>query len=713
MHPYPFLFGAQYYRAPTPEPECWEGDLAHMRRLGFNAVKFFVQWRWSHRGPDEFYFEDLDTLMDLARRHDLGVTLNTLLDMSPLWLYERHPDAQQVAASGQIIEPYAVAHRSIGGHPGPCYNHPGALVERRRFLAEVVDHFRGHPALSMWDMWNEPEQSFTSRAPDLKTLTCYCRHCREGFRRWLQAKYGDLQRLDAVWGRCYGEWGQVELPVTGGCLTDFVDWREFQLDTMTEEARCRLELAREHDPDHPVYLHVVPNTMTGFNTVTCVDDFALARHCDVFAASMNSSPMSISQVTSAGQGRVCYNVESHPNFGSVGMHQRILGLTDLLADWLPQIGLGIKGFLFWQFRAEVLGAESPAWGVVKLDGSARPITEAVRVFGATVQPHLEGLTQAFPSPAEIGIWRSRKNEVFHFAAHGSLAALAEGVDGYVNALYWNSYPFRFLPDDLLAAGELEGIRFLIMPSCYYVTEAEAAALDAWVRAGGTLLCEAHLGGYNGTTGRHSRRLPGCGLANAWGIRESDTTSSYHLRLAEPAALEGPVPENVQDALREATQGGGRFFPIRLGDGEYLWGANRYAIIEGDGLVAEGTFDGVNACLASKPIGEGRLIYCGTNLGEGASRNPRYLERFLAGHLSAVGILPTLSASPELPGTVHVDVLHGPDGPAFMVILSRAERAQTLVLEGEGQWQGLFNGEDWQLPGTVKVPPGSAYLLVRR
>jgi beta-galactosidase len=713
MNPYPFLFGSQYYRAPTPEPGCWEEDFAHMRDLGFNAVKFFVQWRWSHRAPDRFCFDDLDALMDLAGRHGLGVTLNTLTDMSPLWLFEEYPDAKQINASGEVIEPYTVSHRSIGGHPGPCYNHPGALAERQRFLAEVVDHFRDHPALAMWDMWNEPEQSFQARVPDLRTVTCYCPHCREGFVRWLQAKYGELDRVNAVWGRCYETWEQVEMPRTGGAITDFVDWREFHLDVMTAEAQGRLDLARERDPNHPVYLHVVPNVMTCFSSVTGVDDFALARHCDLFAASMNPSPASMAQVVSAGQGRVCYNVESHVNFGSIGMHQRILGLPDLLADWLPQIGQGVKGFMFWQFRSEVLGAESPAWGVVKLDGGERPITRTVRAFWAAVKPHAEALRQAFPAPPEIGVWKSRKNEVFHFAVNGSLASLVESVEGYINALYWGSYPCRIISDDMLAGGDLGGLRFLIMPSCYYVTEAEAQAVDAWVRSGGTLLCEAHLAGYNGTRGRHSRVLPGCGLAEAWGIREADSTSSYHLRLAETEAFQGSMPDDVRKALQEAGTAGGRFFPIRLADGSYVWGANRYAILEGEDVAALGSFDGVDACIASKRLGEGRLIYCGTNLGEGACRDARYLERFLVKELTAASVSPTMAASSEVSGTVHVDLLHGPDGPAFMVVVSRAEQPQTVSLAGEGRWRGLFSGDEWVLPGEGKVPPGRAELLVRR
>ena len=71
-----FIFGAQYYRAPTPSRENWESDLRNMKAIGLNSVKFWVQWRWTHRGPDEFYYEDIDCLMDLAAKNGLKVTLN-------------------------------------------------------------------------------------------------------------------------------------------------------------------------------------------------------------------------------------------------------------------------------------------------------------------------------------------------------------------------------------------------------------------------------------------------------------------------------------------------------------------------------------------------------------------------------------------------------------------------------------------------------------
>jgi beta-galactosidase len=701
---FPFIFGAQYYRAPTPEPECWETDFRAMRDLGFNEVKYFVQWRWSHRAVDRFYFDDLDRLMDLAGAHGLGVTLNILLDMSPLWLFERHPDARQIDASGHTVEPYAVGHRSIGGHPGPCYSHAGARVDRQRFVAATVEHFRPHPALHMWDVWNEPELCFPQRQPNLATLACYCRCCQAAFGTWLRRKYGDLDRLNAVWGRCYESWEQAEMPRGPGGVTDFVDWREFHLDTLTAEAAWRLDTVRQLDPEHGRYLHVVPNTW--FNPVTCVDDFAMAEPCEVFAATMNGGPSPCLHIVSAARAKVCYNVESHINFGSIDMHQRELDLPKLLADFLPQLGMGIKGFLFWQYRPEVLGVEAPAWGLVRPDGSPRPVTAAARQFWATLRPHAAALREAFPETAAVGIWRSRKNEIFHFATQGTVTPFSTAVDAYVNALYWDNLPCRIISGEMLAAAALDGLRLLILPSAYYLTEPEAAALDGWVRAGGVLLCEAHLGGYNGSSGRHSRTLPGCGLAQTWGFTETESTASCHLRLSSGHAAESAaLPEDVRKAVRDFGVAGGRFFPIVMADGTLLWGAHRYAELAGAGLEPLGRFDGRAPCIARQRVGAGLVFYCGTCLGQAAERDPASVRTLVRLAATAAGLGATGRCVPERPQTVHLDLLGAPGAPRFAVVISAADQEQTVQLSAEGLWRGLFSGVTWTLRGstTVRVP----------
>lgn len=709
---FPFIFGAQYYRAPTPPAECWDEDFANMRDIGFNAIKFWVQWRWSHREPDCFFFSDLDRLMDLAARYELNVTLNIILDVSPHWLFSLYPEAKQVDNKGLVVEPYVVSHRSAGGHPGPCYNHPGALSQRKLFVQRTVEHFCRHPALQMWDVWNEPELCYPKRRPDMESMVCYCPHCRDAFRKWLAGKYQTIADLNDVWGRCYAGWDQVELPRGVGGVADFVDWREFHLDTITGEAEWRLDMVRQLDPAHGRYLHVVPNCW--FSQVSCADDFALAGKCEVFASTMNGVANSFQHVLSAARGKVCYNVESHINFGSADMHQRRLGLDDLRNDLLPQVGAGIKGFMFWQYRPESLGVESPAWGLVKPDGTARPVTEAARLFWEKIGPHAGKLRSCFPEPAVAGIWRSRKSEIFHFCVQKGVDAFNAGVEGCINALYWNNIPHRLLNHEMLAGSDLAGIKLLLMPNAYYLTREEADALDAWVRSGGVLVCEAHLAGYNATTNRHSRATPGCNLASRWNIWEMDSTSSHHLPVTEDTAAEFEhLPEDVKKSLRDFDSAGGTFFPITMQDGSVVHGMHRYAELAGQEITKLGSFSGGPPCLASKQVGRGMVFYCGTNLAAAYGRHPEGLDTMIKLASQAAGIEPTAGLWPEQPGTVHIDVLSDDKGPRFACLVNRASQAQLVSPNLPGSWRGLFDGTTFE-PGVsppVSLAPNSTDLWI--
>ena len=58
--PLPFIYGAQYFRDPTPDKRHWDRDMAHMRELGMDSIKFWAQWRWIHREQDSFTFDTLD-----------------------------------------------------------------------------------------------------------------------------------------------------------------------------------------------------------------------------------------------------------------------------------------------------------------------------------------------------------------------------------------------------------------------------------------------------------------------------------------------------------------------------------------------------------------------------------------------------------------------------------------------------------------------------
>ena len=687
-----FPYGSQYYRAPTPEPACWEEDLAHMARLGMNCVKFWVQWRWSHREDGIFRWDDLDRLMDLAQQNRLEVHLNLIADVAPDWLYEHHPDAKPVMADGRVVEPYEVAHRQLGGHPGPCYRHAGALVDRKTFIRAAISHFAPHPALGWFDVWNEPELCFPSRSPDLRTLTCYCATCRRDFVGSLQRRYGTLDRLNEVWGRCYSTWSRIEAPRSGECVQDMIDWRQFQIDTMTDEARWRLEAARELAPRAGRYLHVCSTTLDSWShTAAAVDNFALADlHDEVFAASTGAWPPQLHQALSAAQGRRFWNTESHINFGMISMHPRILDARLVRAHFLPQIGAGITGYMLWQFRTERLGIEAPAWGMVRADGSSRPGTIAIGEFFAALAPYAELLARCRPQAPRIGLWESPANEVFHFCMHKKLEALSAANRQWHVQLHDGSWPFICINSRQLSSGQLAGLQLLIMPCAYYLTGDQARALDAWVRAGGVLLTEAHFAGYDGDEGRHSRQVPGFGLAESWGVRERDTTAAIHLRLpTEPGAI-GTVSPDVQKALQEAGSGS-RWFPMRLADGIAGLGCDRVALLEGADLESLAEIPGLGTVAGCLEVGAGAVFYVGTALGEAASRDPRVAEWFLRRAAARAHVSPTAAVLGEQQG-VRAEILSEESGAAQAVVLcNRVGQPRSVSVELPFAARGLFTG----------------------
>jgi beta-galactosidase len=176
-------FGSQYYQAPSPHAEDWERDLKNMAALGFNMVKFWVQWRWNHPAEDEFYFDDIDRLMEIAHKNKLKVMLNTIFDVAPAWIYSKYPDASMITLDGRKIAPQTQPHRQIGGL-GYCFNHDGVMEHFFHFLQETVKRYQDHPALSIWNVGSEPELTssmaemrlYADNAEKMGDMLCYCSH---------------------------------------------------------------------------------------------------------------------------------------------------------------------------------------------------------------------------------------------------------------------------------------------------------------------------------------------------------------------------------------------------------------------------------------------------------------------------------------------------------------------------------------------------------
>lgn len=108
------------------------------------------------------------------------------------------------------------------------------------------------PAIECWEPHNEPMYEPSRYSND---LYCYCDESIRKFRDFLEIKYGNISGLNAMWRRNYGNFSEIEPPLRRGIYNDWMDWSEFNLDSLIKMLEWRIDAIRENDPDHYVMIH--------------------------------------------------------------------------------------------------------------------------------------------------------------------------------------------------------------------------------------------------------------------------------------------------------------------------------------------------------------------------------------------------------------------------------------------------------------------------
>lgn len=504
--------GFQYYRAPTPARSEWARDLANIATDGYNTVKYWIQWRWNEPRRGEYDFSDIDELMTLAEKNGLKVVLNVILEVSPVWLTKQYPDSVMISSRGERVSGYASECRQIGGAPGPCYHHEASNRLKETFLTECVKRYGNHPALLLWDVWNEPELTEgIYREPKAETLLCYCENSVREFGRWLEQKYGKIEALNRVWGRRYMGFDEVEPPKQHGTTGDMIDWRLFFCDTITQEFAKRVEIVKRYDKSHPVMCHTVPIPL--FNSITCCsDDFSIAQYGDIIGNSVGSNPMVADLLKSVANGKDIINAEIHACYGRSLNGFRMPDVTDMLRHVFIPLVHGSKGFLYWQYRPELLGNEAPAWGNTALDGGNTPWNELAKKMHMLLGEYRKQVAAYVPPEKEIAIYLDKANEIYSWAASRDTKLFTSSVIGAYDLFYRNNYAVDFIDGKGVLDGKLFDYKAVYFPGVFLFDEEKKEKLVAYVKAGGTAIIEALFACENEKTGRHCTNIPGCGVA---------------------------------------------------------------------------------------------------------------------------------------------------------------------------------------------------------
>jgi beta-galactosidase len=230
-----------------------------------NTFRHWFMWSAIEVAPGKYDWRDYDRMMDLAAQNGIKVVIAELVTAAPEWVFDRYPHARFKASDDSVTYSGISASSATGGFPGLCLDNEDVKALAEKFLVQLVERYRNHPATLGYDLWNE--NTYDGGTP--QKMHCYCDATQRCFRDWLRGRYGTLDKLGATWYRySYAEWDNVHPPRSFGGYPESLDWLEFRIDDAFRLAKWRADLFRRLDPQHKVIAHGVAGTLESLPSAT-------------------------------------------------------------------------------------------------------------------------------------------------------------------------------------------------------------------------------------------------------------------------------------------------------------------------------------------------------------------------------------------------------------------------------------------------------------
>ncbi|MDO8684882.1 MAG: beta-galactosidase [Armatimonadota bacterium] len=520
-----FPYGTQYYRPPNPPDTEWEKDLSQIADAGFNIVKVWANWSWIHRDENTFDFDDLDRILDLAEKRNLKIIINTILENAPYWLAKKHPEALYETAMGKKFQLIARSNTPGGAWPGMCWDNAPVRDRAERFLRATGEHYKSHNALWGYDVWNEVFFEPFGHPGFEKEQFCYCQGSKEAFLDWLRRRYGSLEALCGSWRRRYSAWDEVYPPPYKGSYPDWLDWLRFRIERMKEQMQWRVAILRSEDGEHPLTSHGVAWSLDRMPTVLA-DDWEIAKEVDQWGLSTfplwqnmdvgdHMRLLDIARSASQSSGKKFWQTELQGGPAVSGLYRSPVPDATDVAFWnWTAFMCGASGLLYWQWRPELLGPESPGFGLCKPDGSPTERTEAASWFALFMNQHPE-LEESEAVKGDVAILVLPESQLFNYVMEFDSSAYAGDVAGTYRAL-WEAN----IQPDFVKIERIDEYPLVYIPFPLLIEKAHCESIRKYVEAGGTVIshaCPAHFD----DNGYCSFRIPGQGLDEVFGLLEED------------------------------------------------------------------------------------------------------------------------------------------------------------------------------------------------
>jgi beta-galactosidase len=518
-----FPYGAVYYRRSNPPREDWERDYRTASEDGMNIFRHWFLWSGIELAPGVYDWEAYDRQLDLAAENGMKTIIAEMIHIAPEWAYRTYAHARYETREGRKLDASMHGSCASGGAPGLCLDNDDLREAAGQFLRAMAEHYKGHPGLGGYDVWNEC---------GYRDNVCYCPATAARFRAWLQVKYGDLKTLGEAWHRySYAEWEDVMPPRHTGGYPDVMDWLQFRIDNAYDLMRWRVELIRNIDAGCAITAHGVASSLTRM-AYGGTDDWRAAAEVESYGYTWGSSRHgdepwkqfhAVDLVRASSRGKRYWHAEAYG--GPLWMASNVLNKPrdegriaspEDIRYWdMVSFMCGATGLLYLRWRPLLDGVLFGAFGPYGMDGSRTDRSQMASKVGKwATSPEQERLWQSRPVAGEAGILYVPETQIFTYAQQASTDFYAQSMQGAYQGFFDLNVQAEWVHVE-----HIDEVDVLYLPFPVMLTQDTADRLRAWVENGGTLIAEG-CPGYFGDRGHVGPTQPNLGLDELFGVKES-------------------------------------------------------------------------------------------------------------------------------------------------------------------------------------------------
>lgn len=529
-------------------------DLENIKSLNFNTV---VLWpavsRWDGTPPGNTAFTSVDETMDICQ--ELG--LKVILELQG-----------QNTSNQEAPECFGLTENKTE------LNNPRYQDMTRKYLQEVAAHYKGHPALIAYDIYNEI--GFNGKDPGTVSE----------FVEFLRVKYhDDIQALNTAWGMYFSDFASITrmTPVYNVqydlwySVVPQLDWLRFRPCNWAKRLDEWTAIIRDIDPDIVIFADVLGNdTMHNrAGDYYGATDWCVAGHVQVLGlscwANMLGKDWQDSAISrwpqfwrasqSAARGKqtviselMTSNRTMFPQEGS--------SLTDEIRLWSYQaIFHGLKGLIYWKYRPFRKGVQVGGRGLCNAAGEPTGHAMQAAEVAAFVSRHADALAGASPDHSGCALLHDHNAQDIYATIH--TAEFYTDAHGGMFRGFWKQgiSPAYIVPDDL-RQGVPDWVRVLAVPCNVSLSQETAQSLGDFLKRGGTLLTESRFGlvDEDATLWPHA---PGGGLHEIVNFKEK----SFTCRFKDAISLGGATLAFADDYYQTCELGPGVSVLMRTSGGE--------------------------------------------------------------------------------------------------------------------------------------------------